>query len=343
MKMHRRWRVVGVAAGGDLGLEEGDIDSSSPGPEGPSGEVGGGEVGRATVEVEGGEAFGVCGAAPRGPGRLGQRHAAEAGDGEDVLEDGGEAVDPALPLNTAMPSCNNSDPCRSVPEVEFLMRHPLPDGAYWKKEGNWGDHKDVGPRVFEHWKGHFAGLFRHPARRALSAFSFFKGHPDLSKKQYAQQVAGTAVRMLAGQRYGLDCNACCNCAKSPPPPNTQLALERLRTGFAFVGMTDDYRMSVCLFHARFGGTCTRAEFANMRPTSKPSNDHSENETAADWTRQVEGFVDHDDLALYQAAHARFCNDLKTYQVTQATCRNVICPAAADLFDDAPTGGMGCRD
>lgn len=252
-------------------------------------------------------------------------------------------LDPSLPLNTAIPSCNSSDPCRSVPEVEFLMRHPLPDGAYWKKEGNWGDHKDVGPRVFERWKGHFAGLFRHPARRALSAFSFFKGHPDLSKKQYAQQVAGTAVRMLAGQRYGLDCNACCNCAKSQPPPNTPLALERLRTGFSFVGMTDDYRMSVCLFHARFGGTCTRAEFANMRPTSKPSNEHSGNEAAADWTRQLEGFVDHDDLALFQAAHARFCNDLKTHQVTQATCRNVICPAAADLFDDAPTGSIGCAE
>ena len=29
---------------------------------------------------------------------------------------------------------------------------------------------------------------------------------------------------------------------------------RLQSGFAFVGLTDDYRLSVCLFHAKFGGS-----------------------------------------------------------------------------------------
>merc|ERR1712107_340610 len=43
-----------------------------------------------------------------------------------------------------------------------------------------------------------------------------------------------------------------------------LAKDRLITGFAFVGLTHEWDLSVCLFHAKFGGACNKREFQNIR-------------------------------------------------------------------------------
>ena len=72
------------------------------------------------------------------------------------------------------------------------------------------------------------------------------------------------MRMLAGTRYGLDCNRCCGCAAppgggQPTAAETAKALDRLQRGFQYVGLTDDYALSVCLFHAKFGGARQQAE------------------------------------------------------------------------------------
>ena len=83
-------------------------------------------------------------------------------------------------------------------------------------------------------------------------------------------MRGTAVTMLTGQRQnGLQCIRCG--AKCPPlqsGPNVSLAIERLRT-FAFVGLTDEWALSICLLHVIHGPTfgterCVPAEFFNSR-------------------------------------------------------------------------------
>ena len=39
----------------------------------------------------------------------------------------------------------------------------------------------------------------------------------------------------------------------------ELSLSRMRDQYAFVGLTEDYPLSVCLFKAMHGGACTRAD------------------------------------------------------------------------------------
>ena len=61
----------------------------------------------------------------------------------------------------------------------------------------------------------------------------------------AAGIPGCQVKMLTGRR--------CAALYSPTMLDLGQAKARLETGFAFVGLTDHYDLSVCLFHAMFGG------------------------------------------------------------------------------------------
>ena len=52
---------------------------------------------------------------------------------------------------------------------------------------------------------------------------------------------------------------------SEQKPDLEKALQRLQDGFKFVGLTEYWEASVCLFHAMFGGECDAMEFENTRP------------------------------------------------------------------------------
>ena len=79
----------------------------------------------------------------------------------------------------------------------------------------------------------------------------------------------------------------------------------------------------------------------MRP-SAPYEGSASNATADEWEAEADGYVDEADLALYRAAHGRYCADLQAYGVTHASCRATICPEAAQFFDEAPIGGRDCE-
>merc|ERR1712232_914309 len=50
----------------------------------------------------------------------------------------------------------------------------------------------------------------------------------------------------------------------PTLQQTKLAITLLDSQFIFVGLTEHWSLSVCLFHAMFGGPCRRWEFAPGR-------------------------------------------------------------------------------
>jgi len=100
------------------------------------------------------------------------------------------------------------------------------------------------------------------------------------------------------------------------------AARRLRDDFLFVGLTEDFDASVCLFHARLGGTTlpVAAQFLNGRPRARPHHSFAPNRSAnagrlSPWPMAPTGatldalLADPWDEALYTIARTRFERDL----------------------------------
>jgi hypothetical protein len=152
--------------------------------------------------------------------------------------------------------------------------------------------------------------------------------------RYALGVQGQQASMLslgekARPRLGFEFG---NVAESDHAevPNVTLAIERL-DGFAFVGLTEEFDLSVCLFHHMFGGECIDVEFFNMRKgryESEVETQQFETDLA-----QLEALGDPWDTPLYEAASQRFWKDVREHNVNRITCHST-CPGAPAFQDDA---------
>lgn len=169
-----------------------------------------------------------------------------------------------------------------------------------------------------HWSevdGHSMIFLRQPEQRIISAYRHGRhgcltcGH-DTTVAEYAPLAAGCITRMLT--REGDD--ACVN-AKPPTLPEMALAIQRLRSGFVFVGITEQWDMSICLFHAKFGGKCHAYEKVNTRPGRYLSTDHPSYYD----TEELGGFTDVFDRQLYMEAVAMFEEDVELYGLTRESC------------------------
>ena len=104
-----------------------------------------------------------------------------------------------------------------------------------------------------------------------------------------------------------------------------LALERLREGFAFVGLQEEWSLSICLFHAKFGGPCRSVEFLDTRPYSPRANVTSTYDTAI-----LNGWVNEMDRSVYAEAVKIFNTDLEKFGVSHESCRACYEEAGLDL-------------
>ena len=94
------------------------------------------------------------------------------------------------------------------------------------------------------------------------------------------------------------------------------ASRRVKEGFAFVGLTEEWDMSICLFHKMFGGHCRAEEFMDIRPTS------SAKDASVDYdTSELMGFHDDIDEVVYSAALEVFKTNIALYNVSQDSCRS----------------------
>lgn len=79
---------------------------------------------------------------------------------------------------------------------------------------------------------------------------------------------------------------------------------------AFVGLTEQFELSVRLFHARFGGVPHRAQFANVRPgLRRVAGVDKRAETFRYDERVFGGWRDAADEIVYAAASRRFWRDV----------------------------------
>merc|ERR1719281_1303106 len=101
--------------------------------------------------------------------------------------------------------------------------------------------------------------------------------------------------------------------------DAQTAISRLRK-FGFVGLTDQWDLSICLWHAKFGGECLAAEFTNLHQARVEYDEGSFPES-----------LHLNDQDLYDEAAELFAKELEKYDVTPESCASRFCPKVAHLF------------
>merc|ERR1719245_3013107 len=175
-------------------------------------------------------------------------------------------------------------------------------------------------------------MLRQPEQRMLSAYHSGVTQPSVPGTwphsrpharvgrhpknilEYAEQQQGCQVKVLTGN---LITNhlwpEACYSTKPPSTKDVATAKRMLHDDMAFVGLTDEWDLSVCLFHAMFGGICHPEEFQSMRKgPSRPSSGLYN-------TSELQGVRDPFDGPLYEEAALIFKTQLDRHGVTRATC------------------------
>jgi len=159
------------------------------------------------------------------------------------------------------------------------------------------------------------GFFRRPAQRLISAHRNGFHASGLGSAAFRRLregcggavagagcfarwpgIAGCSARMLTGL-------TCADPAAEEAGQRWDRGLGRVEQAVAnlakmrFVGLTEDWDESVCLFHRMFGGRVNPAEFKDFHPHPGKSEDYDEAELG--------GFVDEADELVYAAAARRF--------------------------------------
>lgn len=179
-------------------------------------------------------------------------------------------------------------------------------------EGNW-------PRL----AGHSAIMVRQPQQRIISAYNHGRHlcpwcNKSTTLAEYAAVARGCTTRMLTR-----DGSPCVN-SSLPTAAESELAVQRLRSGFAFVGLTEEWNLSMCLFHARFGGECTALELLNTRPGKHRDAEHPDFYDI----EELQGIEDPYDSLLYAEAKEIFWQDVNRFGLTVEKCRQMCTPAAS---------------
>ena len=196
--------------------------------------------------------------------------------------------------------------------------------------------------------GSVVGLFRRPSQRLLSAFYHMREKPwcctqdwglsEVSRRQAVNRMRNAselaaAPGMLGCQTKMILGRPCCDLSQ-PTMAEVGHALTFVRTQMAFVGLTEDWSRSICLWHARFGGPLRHNELRNLRPTHAPTTardastrvgegHHASDVTAGQTDKYDEAelgeFRDRADNALYGAAATRFQREVGALATTVRAC------------------------
>jgi len=192
------------------------------------------------------------------------------------------------------------------------------------------DHDGFG-KLYEDNVGKAVIMLRQPEQRLMSAYYFDQAawpwqRPAENVRQYAEVAAGCAVRMLtrSGRWKSHAKKRVPNPCGGPEPPTDAevvLAKQRLRQGFAFVGLTESWSLSVCLYHKMFGGRCRAFELNDTHPGPRHTNESYD-------VSPLQGFTDKYDGELYTEAKAIFTRRLSLFNVSHESCKSCFLEAAS---------------
>mmetsp|Transcript_32520 Transcript_32520/g.71098 ORF Transcript_32520/g.71098 Transcript_32520/m.71098 type:complete len:311 (+) Transcript_32520:78-1010(+) len=213
---------------------------------------------------------------------------------------------------------------------QSICPHAFAFGArkfFWQHDGLGSDYADL--------LGHGMIMMRQPEQRILSDYhngGFLHGEhavsrpgnslkgllPPMALPDFLRRTSGCAVKMLTRGGEALEGTSPCTMPQPPSAAEVSLAKQRLREGFVFVGLTEEWNLSVCLLHTMFGGSCQAFEFnkEHSNPTGMMRND-----------TELGSFRDHDG-PVYEEAREIFHTNLRKYGVTSESCKS--CWSAAGL-------------
>lgn len=183
-------------------------------------------------------------------------------------------------------------------------------------------HVNVGSYFDEVYDGHGVIMLRQPEQRVISHYNYMPAryYEEWSVADFAKEAKGCQVRALTKEpvNWGhFDCLGCDEDGQKLDYFNVTFddvveAKRRLHR-YAFVGITDEWSLSVCLLHTMFGGECHQAEFKDVRLQRNSSDSLYD-------TSVLEGNIDEFDGALYEEALSIFHENLRTYGVSDESCQ-----------------------
>eukprot|EP00929_Paragymnodinium_shiwhaense_P100928 TRINITY_DN63629_c0_g1_i1.p1 TRINITY_DN63629_c0_g1~~TRINITY_DN63629_c0_g1_i1.p1 ORF type:complete len:587 (-),score=116.83 TRINITY_DN63629_c0_g1_i1:63-1823(-) len=228
--------------------------------------------------------------------------------------------------------------------LDLMMDYPLEKecpGGFSARYQSPPGHVGMGG-FWSEGSGRTVVLLRQPEQRLVSAWNHGRhsARDAASPSDYRDRVEGCQVKMLVrkGGHPRKPMTGPCGHLPKPTKAEVNEAIDRLQNDVAFVGIVEEWALTVCLWHAKFGGECREDEFINTRPGAKTAQMLQQGEAKSN--RQVATYdtsdvlgdwKDEADRALYEAGRLRFLRDLQTYDATPASCRSKICPGAADRF------------
>jgi len=179
---------------------------------------------------------------------------------------------------------------------------------------------------YEFNKGRFMGFFRQPEERLISHFNFkieernaalktFRApRDDIPLDMFIANFSGCETKTLT-RDGGMPCDYQQGGDGNPPSPHeVQEAKTRLREGFSFVGITEQWSLSICLFNVMFNQTCQAHQFLNARPAKLAEKLRSSTAALNSWRDPYDGEV-------YDVAKEIFESNLKKYDVSESSCES----------------------
>lgn len=192
-----------------------------------------------------------------------------------------------------------------------------------KSRPNWyvGDHFSLENRTVDEIK-HVATMLRFPPKRLASGYYHLEQfkNPRATLEEEICTVAkdsfhvhtslGAMVKLVVGVPVTWNAEEQRHSFPNAQPPTTAMVREactRLQS-FGFVGISDYWDASICLFHALNGGQMSDVEFVNVRKGNYQKVPEATKHAFCD---------DYADLQLYRCALAVFMKALANYSSCQS--------------------------
>eukprot|EP00416_Gambierdiscus_australes_P027634 CAMPEP_0171080820 /NCGR_PEP_ID=MMETSP0766_2-20121228/16107_1 /TAXON_ID=439317 /ORGANISM="Gambierdiscus australes, Strain CAWD 149" /LENGTH=300 /DNA_ID=CAMNT_0011538091 /DNA_START=27 /DNA_END=927 /DNA_ORIENTATION=+ len=204
--------------------------------------------------------------------------------------------------------------------ADFQKQYPIASvcpGSFDSPE-EFGHHFPLGnQRAVHDWHG--VTILRRPESRIVSGYNYLKlDWPEFAPRpcegidDYKTVVQGCYVRSLT--RDGLEplhnrCHLDMSLQGNVRPDEVEEAKRRLDR-FAFVGILEEWNLSVCLWHVMFGGLCYGSDFEKVRPGSGSPVD-------------LKGFLDEADDEVYEHGQQIFERNKRRYVVSMTVASRVL--------------------